>query len=186
MDRDAQQRWSRRPTYRSQSEGSLPGRRPPVGSAAALSRPATSGQALRRRRSDPPAADGASKTWDSDGGGARQHRPPRQSSLGLLLAHRALSIRLFRRRSQRKERLCSLLCPSLAPLAEAGACEPLPSSLARRRRTCLLARSSSTAARQPGSVRRARDPDARSISTRSCNHLGRREVAAMATHAVGA
>src|SRR6185436_5937169 len=38
----------------------------------------------------------------------------------------------------------------LAPLAEAGACEPLPSSLARRRRACLRARSSRTAARQPG------------------------------------
>src|SRR4030095_5548236 len=36
-------------------------------------------------------------------------------------------------------------------------CEPLPSSLARRQKTCLLARSSRTAARQPGSVRRARD-----------------------------
>jgi hypothetical protein len=76
----------------------------------------------------------------------------------LLLAHRAPSIRLLRPRSQRKERLCSLPCASLAPLAEAGACEPLTSSLARRRRTCLLARSSSTAARQPGSGWRAPIP----------------------------
>jgi len=42
----------------------------------------------------------------------------------------------------------------LAPLAEAGAREPLPSSLARRRKACLLAHSSRTAPRQPGSVRR--------------------------------
>jgi hypothetical protein len=37
----------------------------------------------------------------------------------------------------------------LAPLAEAGAHESLPSSLARRRRTCPLAHSSRTAPRQP-------------------------------------
>src|SRR4051794_4001794 len=42
----------------------------------------------------------------------------------------------------------------LAPLAEAGAREPLPSSLARRRKACLLAHSSRTAPRQPGSARR--------------------------------
>ena len=60
------------------------------------------------------------------------------------------------------ERAC-LLAPStlLAPLAEAGAWWPLPSSLARRRKTCLLPRSSRTAARQPGSARRRRDPDKR-------------------------
>src|SRR4029453_12610470 len=43
-------------------------------------------------------------------------------------------------------------CTLLAPLAEAGACEPLPSSLARRQKTCLLARSSRTAARPPDSA----------------------------------
>src|SRR5687768_18238928 len=60
------------------------------------------------------------------------------------------------------ERAC-LLAPStlLAPLAEAGAWWPLPSSLARRRKTCLLPRSSRTAARQPGSARRRCDPDKR-------------------------
>src|SRR5215218_4753426 len=60
------------------------------------------------------------------------------------------------------ERAC-LLAPStlLAPLAEAGAWWPLPSSLARRRKTPLLPRSSRTAARQPGSARRRRDPDKR-------------------------
>ena len=47
-------------------------------------------------------------------------------------------------------------CPLLAPLAQAGAREPLPSSLARR-----LARSSRTAPRQPGSVRRRPISDAR-------------------------
>jgi hypothetical protein len=57
------------------------------------------------------------------------------------------------------EKACPLaLYILLAPLAEAGACEPLPSSLARRRKTCLLARSSRTAARQPISARRGRDP----------------------------
>jgi hypothetical protein len=75
----------------------------------------------------------------------------------------ALWIRRRRRRSLRKERLHSLLCPLLAPLAEAGACEPLSSSLARRRKTCLLPRSSRTAARQPGSVRRRAITDARSL-----------------------
>src|SRR5829696_1128214 len=58
-----------------------------------------------------------------------------------------------RRRSQRKGRLCSLHFTLLASLAEAGAREPLPSSLARR-----LARSSRTAARQPCSVRRRAIP----------------------------
>ena len=77
--------------------------------------------------------------------------------IGLLAIARAGSrsrVRRLRRRSQ-TERRC-LLAPStlLAPLAEAGACWPLPSSLARRRKACLLPRSSRTAARQPGSARR--------------------------------
>jgi hypothetical protein len=77
-------------------------------------------------------------------GGANIEDPPPSSSLA--------------------EERTPLLAPYilLAPLGEAGACQPLPSSLARRRRTCLLARSSRTAARQPGSVRRRAIPDARS------------------------
>ena len=39
-------------------------------------------------------------------------------------------------------------------LARIAPFKPLSSSLARRRKACLLARSSRTAARQPGSVRR--------------------------------
>jgi hypothetical protein len=77
-----------------------------------------------------------------------------------------------------EERLCSLLCALLAPLAEAGACEPLPSSLARRRRTCLLARSSRTAARQPGSVRRRAIPDARSPRWNRCRSRAVERMAA--------
>jgi hypothetical protein len=40
---------------------------------------------------------------------------------------------------------CSFLYTLLALLADAGASEPLPSSLAPRQRACLLARSSRTA-----------------------------------------
>jgi hypothetical protein len=53
-----------------------------------------------------------------------------------------------------EKRAPSLLCTLLAPLAEAGTSEPLPSSLARRRTAGLFAPSSRTAARQPGSARR--------------------------------
>src|SRR5215217_3081051 len=61
-------------------------------------------------------------------------------------------------------------CPLLAPLAQAGAREPLPSSLARR-----LARSSRTAPRQPGSVRRRPISDARgNLWSRSRIALGSR------------
>jgi hypothetical protein len=61
-------------------------------------------------------------------------------------------------------------CPSLAPLAQAGAREPLPSSLARR-----LARSSRTAPRQPGSARRRAISDARgNLWSRSRIALGSR------------
>jgi hypothetical protein len=70
---------------------------------------------------------------------------------------------------------CPLVpCTLLASLAEAGACGPLPSSLARRRKACLLARSSRTAARQPGSARRRgirislRPTDARRASLLVC------------------
>ena len=56
-------------------------------------------------------------------------------------------LRTARAIKQRKERLRSLRCALLAPLAEAGACEPLPSSL-----PCAPARR--TAVCQPGSVRR--------------------------------
>jgi len=45
-------------------------------------------------------------------------------------------------------------CTLLAPLAAAAARWPLPSSLVRRRKACLLTRSSRTAARQPRSARR--------------------------------
>jgi hypothetical protein len=55
----------------------------------------------------------------------------------------------------RRRKACRLVpCTLLAPLAEAGARWPLHSSLARRRKACLLAHSSRTAARQPGSARR--------------------------------
>ena len=64
----------------------------------------------------------------------------------------ALWTRLLRRRSQTKARPLTP-CTLLAPLAEAGAGKPMPSSLARRRKTRLLAHSSRTAARQPGSAR---------------------------------
>ena len=74
-----------------------------------------------------------------------------------LLAHRALEIRLLRRRSQRKERLRSLRLHCSLRSLRLALWWPLPSSLTRRRKTCLLARSSRTAARQPGSARRARD-----------------------------
>ena len=67
----------------------------------------------------------------------------------------AFGCRLLRRHSQTIMRVCSFLSLLLAPLAEAGACQLLPSSLVRRRRTCLLTRSSRTAARQPGSARRS-------------------------------
>jgi hypothetical protein len=78
---------------------------------------------------------------------ARRARDYRRSQLGSGAARASRAwFRLLRRHSQRKERLCSLLCPLLAPLAEAGARKPLPSSLARRRKACLLARSSRTAA----------------------------------------
>ena len=53
-----------------------------------------------------------------------------------------------------RKRVPSLLCTLLAALAEAGACQLLPSSFARRRKACLLTHSSRTAARQPGSARR--------------------------------
>ena len=73
-----------------------------------------------------------------------------------------LRSRLLRRRSQTIRRVCSfLLHCSLRSLRLALCCRCLPHSL-RRRRTCLLARSSRTAARQPGSVRRRAIPDARS------------------------
>src|SRR5687768_16503930 len=82
----------------------------------------------------------------------------------------------LRRRSQTEKRC--LLAPStlLAPLAEAGACKPLPSSLARRRKTCLLPRSSRTAARQPGSARRRaiRGLDCSDSQAHSCFKAGRK------------
>jgi hypothetical protein len=61
-----------------------------------------------------------------------------------------------------EERLRSLRFHLLAPLAEAGAWWPLPFSLARIRKACMLPRSSRTAARQTWSVRRRAIPDARS------------------------
>ena len=74
-----------------------------------------------------------------------------------------------------EKRRHSLRMALLAPLAEAGACWPLPSSLARRRKACLLARSSRAAARQPGSVRRRAIADARhSIAVRYTHAAGRR------------
>ena len=53
----------------------------------------------------------------------------------MLLAHRARGIRRLRPRSQRKSAsaLSSVHCS--LPLAEAGACQLLPSSLARRRKS---------------------------------------------------
>jgi hypothetical protein len=54
-------------------------------------------------------------------------------------AARTSRIRRRRRPSQRKERLRSLPRALLAPLAEAGAREPRPSSLPRRQKACLLA-----------------------------------------------
>ena len=72
-------------------------------------------------------------------------------------AARTSRIRLLRRRSQRKNASArSVFHCSLRSLRLALVSRCLPHSL-RRRRTCLLARSSRTAARQPGSVRAARD-----------------------------
>ena len=121
--------------------------------------------------------------------------PPAHSSpLGLVLAAlaplfersaaRTSGIRLFRHTARRwgwrslrsrvllwslAEERTPLLPPFtlLAPLAEAGACEPLPSSLARRRKACLLFRSSRTAARQPGSAR----PGARFPTLQHFEHI---------------
>ena len=60
--------------------------------------------------------------------------------LGAARASRAW-FRLLRRRSQRIERLCSLLCTLLAPLAEAGAgSRCLPHSLAGEKHACSLIR----------------------------------------------
>jgi hypothetical protein len=86
-----------------------------------------------------------------------------QSDFCALLAHRALNPPPSSSLAD-EERVCSLRLALLAPLAEAGARSPLPSSLARRRNACLLPRSSRTAARQPGSAWRRAISDARRAS----------------------
>jgi hypothetical protein len=102
----------------------------------------------------------------------RRAIPDARSSVFKLLAHRALNPPPSS--SLAEVRTPPLApCTLLAPLAEAGAHWPLPSSLARRRRTCLLARSSRTAARQPGSVRRCAIPDARSFRLLACDRVPR-------------
>ena len=69
----------------------------------------------------------------------------------------ARGIRLLRRRSQTKKRVRSLRVHCSLRSLRLPLCRPLPSSLARRREACLLARSSRTAARQPLSTP-VRDP----------------------------
>jgi hypothetical protein len=100
----------------------------------------------------------------------RKSMSPRSSSArqrairDLIARSRSLRIALWSpptSSSLRDEKACPLApCALLAPLAEAGASWPLPSSLARSRKTWLFARSSrdsgapawlSTAARDPGS-----------------------------------
>ena len=71
----------------------------------------------------------------------------RDSLLAPLAADRALDSAYFVV-AQGQKHVPLVLCRLLAPLAAAGACGPLPSSLPRRRKACLLARSSRTAARQ--------------------------------------
>jgi hypothetical protein len=68
-----------------------------------------------------------------------------------------------------EERLRLLRFVLLASLAEAGAHQPLPSSLAHRPKPRLFARSSRTAARPPGSARRASDTDARRAFSELCS-----------------
>jgi hypothetical protein len=103
--------------------------------------------------------------WSLEGVGQRgpAWRSGRLAPSNLFVIARAIArgIRLLRRRSQREERLRSLRVHcSLRSLRLALGSRCLPHSL-RRRKTCLLARSSRTAARQPGSARR------RGISRRS-------------------
>ena len=89
--------------------------------------------------------------------------------LGLPLAHRALPIRLLRRRSQRKERLRSLhVHCSLRSLRLTLVCRCLPHSLAGERRACSFARPGQRRVSLAQHGGRA-IPDARSISSRSCN-----------------
>jgi hypothetical protein len=117
------------------------------------------------------------------GAGARCARAPFERS-----AARTSGIRLLRHtarrwgwrslrsaclcgRSQRKERLCSLRVHCSLRSLRLALVSPLPSSLARRRRTC---RSSRTAARQPGSARRARDSRRSQHFEHIFNRLGKR------------
>jgi hypothetical protein len=101
---------------------------------------------------------------------ARQPGSARRRAIRCLTARcRSLRIapgsRRLCRRSQRELRLRSLRVHcSLRSLRLAPGSRCLPHSL-RRRKTCLLTRSSRTAARQPGSARRRAIPDARSRRT---------------------
>ncbi len=89
-------------------------------------------------------------------------------------------------RSHRKKRLCSLRVHcSLRSLRLALVSRCLPHSLADEKRVCSFARPGQRRASLAQHGGRA-IPDARSISNRSCNRLGKREAAAGARRAVGA
>jgi hypothetical protein len=160
-----------------------------VGSAAALSIPARSSPAPRRHRSDPTAANAASATLGSGGGAARQHQSLRQFSLGLLLAHRALyliarcarcDVRLVAASSSESTERRSVVPPSPPQIGGANIGDP-PTSSPSSPLGLVLASLAPLLEHGGRAI-----PDARSLSNRSCNRLGKREAAAGATRAVGA
>ena len=73
----------------------------------------------------------------------------------------------------RRPKTCLLaLCTLLAPLAEPGACVPLPSSLGRRRKTCLLPPPEHGGARSRSHARTSPRSTVRHVRSRRCSRAG--------------